>query len=114
MKGNVVCRTAEQLGHALLRKPNCFVFDDGVDAHIFFGGLIHQKTKIVAHGSVLSVCLARAVAWAGRFYLLKAGWINHVSAILGKLSGLIPLKLMRWIVSHENSAEQDSTSETLP
>ena len=46
---------AKQLGHALLRKPNCFVFNDGVYAHIFFGGLIHQKTKIVAHGSVLSV-----------------------------------------------------------
>ena len=45
---------AKQLGHALLRKPNCFVFDDGVYAHIFFGGLIHQKTKIVAHGIIPS------------------------------------------------------------
>ena len=58
---------AEQFGHSFLRKPNCFVFDDGVYAHIFFGGLIHQKTKIVAHGSVLSVCLAHVAAWAGRF-----------------------------------------------
>ena len=58
---------AEQFGHAFLGKPDGFVFDDGVDAHIFFGRLVHQKTKIVAHGSALSFCLARALHGRGVF-----------------------------------------------